>query len=132
MVSALFGMSPLIQIADLGAALSQKIAAIERRDLDREFQLAAAQAGLDLIGRGNIGLPAPEARAFEALQELPALERAALIKHREAQMLDIERDAVAEREHKEHGAEQREGDAHRIAHDFHGFASRDGPYAGER
>src|SRR6516165_9158575 len=86
---------PVDPDANLRAACPQQIAAIERRDLHGEFQLAVAEAGLDLIGRGNVRLPLEESRAFKALQEFTALEGTVLVKGGEAQVLDVERDAIA-------------------------------------
>src|SRR6516165_4771218 len=100
---------------NLRAAFPQEIAAILGRNLHGEFQLAAAEAGLDLIGRRNVRLPVEEARAFEAVQELTALEGAGLVESGEAQVLDVERDAIAESEHQDNRTEQGESDPDWIA-----------------
>ena len=84
----------------------------------------------DLIGRRDVGLAVEIFRGFEAVQELPALERPVLIEDGVAQMLDVERDAVADGEHQDDRIEDRESDPHRIAHDLHRFAARDRPKAG--
>ena len=120
-------MSPLIQAPISGVCCVIEIVAEVRRDLDGEFQLAAAQAGPDLIGGRDVRLPVEVFRVLEAVEELPALERPVLIEDRPAQMLDVERDAVADREHQDDRIEQRKGDPHRIAHDLNRLPARVGP-----
>src|SRR5208337_4574330 len=116
--------------ADLWRLLGDQVVAEVRRDLDGEFQFTAAQAGYDLIGGREVRLPVEVFRVFEAVQELPALERPVLIERRPAQMLDVEGDAVADREHQDDGIEQRKGDPHRIAHDLNRLPARVGPKPG--
>ena len=113
--------------ADLRSLLSDQIVAEVRRDLDGEFELPAAQAGHDLIGGREVWLPVEVFRVLEAVQELPALERPVLIEDRPAQMLDVERNTVADGEHQDDRIEERKGDPHRIAHDLHRLPARVGP-----
>ena len=115
--------------ADLRRLLGDQVVAEVRRDLDGEFEIAAAQPGHDLIGGREVWLPVEIFRVLEAVQKLPALERPVLIEDRPAQMLDVERDAVADGEHQDDRIEERKGDPHRVAHDLHRFAGARMPRA---
>ena len=122
-------MSPLIQAPISGVCWVIRSWPKLVGDLDGEFELAAAQAGHDLIGTSDVRFSVEVFRVLEAVQKLPALERPVLIEDCVAEMLDVERDAVADGEHQDDRIEQRKGDPHRIAHDLDRFPAVHRPKA---
>ena len=96
--------------------------------IDDNLKLAAAKPAVELVG-------APDRRLFrevarnrrERVDQRPALERSILIEGGEAQMLDIERNAIAERDHQDQRSEECKRQPDRIAQQFHGLAPRVSP-----
>jgi hypothetical protein len=107
---------------DLGRAQVCQIAAEAGWDFNDDSQLSAPHALLQL-GCGADRRPFGEITgAREAFEQPAAFRRAVLIKGGEIEILDVEGDAVAEREHQDDGADERERQPYGIAQELHRLA----------
>src|SRR5262249_37416494 len=100
-------------------------------NLDREAQLAVAQPSIELavaVDRGPLVevLGAPKAIGIQA-----AAGRVVGIEYGKRQMVDIEGDAVTEKDHEQDRPEHGKGEAHPVMLQFHRFAPGKGPHAPE-
>ena len=98
-----------------------------RRDLDRDLQLAALETMVELGFAGNVPMFGEIPGSREVFEEFPAFVRLILVEGGVGEVLDIERDAVADSHHQDQRAEERESEPDRIAQDFHRLAARIGP-----
>ena len=99
---------------------------------DGQAKLAGAQPAVDFGLAAQRRLLAEVARAREALDQLPALGALVAVEHRERQVLDVERDAVAEGEHQDQRTDEREGEADAVAQQLDHLTAGEGPDPGQR
>ena len=110
--------------ADLDGAARAQVAAEIGRDPDRDGHLAAAQAPLQLGAVGDGRALHEVVRSLVGPRVVPALAAAVLIEHREAHVLHVHVEAVAEDQHQDQRAADREGEADRIAQQLEVLAPR--------
>src|SRR6202034_1346188 len=103
---------------DFRRAVVEKVAAETGRHFDDDLRVPASHPFLGLVRGGNRRLDREIARAVEALKQPAALGRIVLVERRGRQVLDVERDSIAEGEHENDRAEKREGEPDRIAQEL--------------
>src|SRR5262249_24317173 len=93
---------------DLGRTQVCYISAETRRDFNDHSQLSPPHALLQLGCRADRGPFGEIMRSREAFQQPAAFRRPVLVEGREVEILDVEGDAVAEREHQDDRTYERE------------------------
>ena len=107
---------------DLGRMQACKIAAEAGGNFNGDSQLAASHPLLHLRRGADRRLFGEITRAREALEQPAAFRRPVLVKGRIFQILDIERDAIAQGQHQNDRTDERECQPDGIAQELHGFA----------
>ncbi|MCY1426175.1 hypothetical protein D9M71_419900 [compost metagenome] len=108
-----------------------QVATESGRDLQSQFDFRALQALVQLFRVANRCLLGEVARAAEGFEVGAALRALVLVIDGEGQVLHVQRDAVAEYHHHEHGAEQGECQAYLVAQQFFAFARGHGKQAAD-
>ena len=117
--------------ADLRPPAAADILAETGRNLDGELDVAAPQAPFHLGGVGDRRAFAEISRSREVLQILAAFPCLVAVEGRIGQVLDIERDAVAEGDHEDQRSDQSESEPDRVAQDLQRLAAGIGAQAPE-
>ncbi len=129
MVSARNGIAPSIQ-ADTKAGIPALDVRTEvRRNLDAGADAAVFQTAVQVGVVGDRRLLDEVARTPQFLEVGAALRRLIAVENGKVQVVDVGRDAEAENDHQQGGAEQREHQPDGIAQQFETFADRVGEQA---
>src|SRR4029453_6514480 len=112
---------------DLGRAQVLQVAPEAGWNFGYHGQLPAAHASLTLRRRADRRPFGEITGAREAFEEPAAFRRPVLIERCEIEILDVEGDAIAEREHQNDRADKRERQPYGIAQELHGLAPGIGP-----
>ena len=115
-------MAPSIQAPICDRRGRARCRARSRRDLDRQAELAAAHAPVQVGVVGDRRLLDEVARAGDIERVVAAGRGLVAVEHGEGQVLDVHVDAVAHDEHQDDAAEQRQRGADRIAAQFQRLA----------
>ena len=113
--------------ADLWRMQVCNIAAEARRNLNHESQFAAPHPALEFLWRPDRRLFGKIMRAREAFEQPAAFRRAVLVEGRIFQILDVEGDAIAHREHQNDRTDEGECKPDGISQQLHRLASGIGP-----
>src|SRR5262249_61215535 len=109
-----------------------KVAAERRRDLESELEIAAAEAAIQLLAAADRRPLVEITRASrERLDQSTALGRSILVENTQAQILDVERDTVAEGDHENDRPEKGKCQPDRVAEELHRLAAAAGPQPAE-
>ncbi|MPM55702.1 hypothetical protein SDC9_102499 [bioreactor metagenome] len=108
--------------ADVDVAPAQHVAPEPGRNLERQRQLAAAHAPVEVGVVGDGGVLGKVARSAQALHIVLADGALVAVKHGKAQAVHVHADAETDHHHQHQRADQRQRGAHRVALQLQRFA----------